>query len=226
MPKAQIKTEKYQLPSTVDGICALVREILNGGHVARLELDNDDAFVRAHRWVEHDGLAEDEVTWDGALRNVQVMQEYYSDSATAFQVVVDMMLLAQSEGLRCSCWVMGIEGPELLRQWFEVDGRKLPIGEIRELLGLPVRVVKSLPPETLILCCSRYPGADPTEITLAVKTSIDLRRDHAAPADADADRSRNHPEEHAAAASPLALATRGLRRVAWRPPRPPGREQP
>ena len=118
MSKSEVRTEKYQLPGTVDGICALVREILNGGHVKRLELDNDDTFVRAHRWVEGDGLAEEEVTWDGALRNVQVMQEYYSDGATSFQVVVDMMLLAQAEGLHCSCWVTGTMGDELLRKWF------------------------------------------------------------------------------------------------------------
>lgn len=224
MSKSQVHTEKYQLPATVDGICALVREVLNGGHVKRLELDNDDSFVRAHRWVESNDLAEDEVTWDGALRNVQVMQEYYSDGATSFQVVVDMMLLAQEEGLRCTCWVAGSEGPELLRKWFEVDGRKLSVGAITEILGLPIHCVKSLPNETLILCCSKYPSADPTEISMAVKTSIDLRRENDAPTVKDADRSRDHSQEHAPAARQLALGAGGLHRVPWRPPDRPGHQ--
>jgi len=216
--KSEVRTEKYQLPATVDGICALVREILNRGHVRRLELDNDDTFVRAHRWVEGDGLAEDEITWDGALRNVQVMQEYYSEGATSFQVVVDMMMLAQTEGFKCTCWVSGTGGPELLRKWFDVDRRKLPVGEVTELLGLPVYKVKSLPNETLILCCSKYPSADPTEISVAVKTSIDLRREDGAPTNEDAGRGRNHSEEHAPTTRQLAFGPGGLHRVPWHPP--------
>jgi hypothetical protein len=215
--KSAVRTEKYQLPATVDGICALVREVLNGGHVRRLELDNDDSFVRAHRWVEGDDLAEDEVTWDGALRNVKLMDEYYSDGATSFQVVVDMMLLAQEEGLHGTCWVIGTGGGDLLRKWFEVDERKLLVGGINTLLGLPIHRVKSLPDETLILCCSKYPSADQTEIEMAVKTTIDLRRDHDTRADQDIGGGGNHPQEHAPAANQLALTTGGLRRVAWRP---------
>lgn len=226
MGKSEVHTEKYQLPATIDGICALVREVLSGGHVKRLELDNDDAFVRAHRWVEVDGLTEDEVTWDGALRNVLVMQEYYSEGASSFQVVADMMFLAMEEGVHNTCWVTGTGGPKLLRQWFDVDKRKLPVGDINSLLGLPLHRVKSLPDETLILCCSKYPSADPTEISMAVKTTIDLRREPDAPGNKDADSGRGHPQEHPSAARQLAFGTGGLRRVSWRPASEPEHERP
>jgi len=219
--KSTVRTEKYQLPATVDGICALVREVLNGGHVKRFELDNDEALARAYRWIEETGLVEDEVTWDGALRNVPVMLEYYSDGATSFQVVVDMTLLAQNEGLRCSCWVVGIGGPALLGKWFDVDRRKLKVDVIDSLLGLPIYSVKSLPPESLILCCSKYPSADPTEVSMAIKTSIDLGREHDAPTNEDASRSRDHSQEHPSATCQLALNPRGLRRIPWHPPSSP-----
>lgn len=226
MGKSAVRTEKYQLPATVDGICALVREILSGGHVKRLELDNDDALARAYRWIEETGLVEDEVTWDGALRNVPAMVEYYSDGATSFQVVVDMMLLAQDEGLHCSCWVVGVGGTDLLRKWFEVDRRKLKVDSIDSLLGFPVYPVKSLPPETLILCCSKYPSADPTEVSMAIKTSIDLGRERDAQVNEDASRGRNHTQECPPATGQLALNPRGLRRIAWRPPDSSASERP
>jgi hypothetical protein len=219
LSKSKLRTEKYDLPGTTDGICALIREVLNGGQVQRLEIDNDDTYVRVRRWVEDDGLGEDKVTWDGALRNVPNMVEYYSDEATSFQVVVDMMLLAQADGLISLGWVTGVGEDDLLRKWFELDGRSMPVGGVDYLLGLPVHRVKSLPEETLILGCSKYPGADPEEITMAIKTTIDLRRSNGTVAvDKDADRGRDHSCQHVTTAGQLALTTGGLREVPWNPP--------
>src|SRR6185369_6348363 len=125
------------------------REVLSSGKVKRLELDTDDANLRALRWVEEDGLQEEEITWEGALRNVETMKEYYSDGAPSFQVVVDMMFLAKNDGLNCLCWAVGAGGLDLMRKWFEVDERALPVRDLSFLLGLQVRTLKSLPEETL-----------------------------------------------------------------------------
>jgi len=224
LSKSELRTEKYDLPGSVDGICSLIREVLNGGHVQRVELDNDDTLVRVKRWVdEAGGLEEEEISWDGALRNVPDMMEYYSDEATSFQVVVDMMLLAQENGMHAVSWVTGTGDEGLLRKWFDVDGRALPVGDISVLLGLPIHRLKSLPEETLVLCCSKYPGADPSELMLAVKTTIDLRRSDDAHNKKD-DRGRNHSEEHPSTAPSLGLGTRGLRTVPWNPPDQSGHE--
>lgn len=218
MANPSLKTKKYALPSTVDGICSLVREILSEGRIKRLELDTEDSFVRAQQWTENTGLEEDAVSWDGALRNVSAIQEYYSDGATSFQVVVDMMLLAQESGLTGVCWATGAEHDQLLRRWFDVDKRQLPVAQIDQLLGLPVRRLKSLPEETLILCCSKYRNSDPEDVSMAIKTSIEFRRENGTPGNEDANRSGSHPQEHGSATSQLVLTTGGLRRVAWGPP--------
>lgn len=182
-----------------------------------MELDHDDTYVRVRRWVEDDGLEEERVTWDGAIRNVPTMVEYYSDEASSFQVIVDMMLLAQEDGLYPLVWITGPDESDLLKKWLEVDRRGLPVKNVQNLVGLPIHRVKSIPEETLILCCSKYPGASPDEITMAVKTTVDLRRSHE-PDNKDDGRSGNHPSEHPSAAGQLALSARGLRPVPWSPP--------
>jgi hypothetical protein len=219
--RSEIRTEKYALPATIDGIAALIREVLNGGHVKRIELDTDDSNVRAYRWVEGLGLEEEQVSWDGALRNVPEMREYYSDQSSPSQILVAMFLMAQESGLRGICWVTGLNGPTLLRSWFDIDKRKLSLGEVWDLLGLPIHPLKSLPDETLILCCSKYPSADPTEISLAVKTTIDLRRDRDQAIREAPGRSGNHTEEYSATVSQLAITTGGLRTIPWSKPRTP-----
>ena len=98
--RSERKLERYPLPPTADGICTLIRNILNGEHVGRIELDTGDEYVRAWRFVEKDEMSEPGVNWDGALRNIPSMTEYASDDASPFQVLVDMMLLAQEEKLK------------------------------------------------------------------------------------------------------------------------------
>jgi hypothetical protein len=216
--KAKLHTEKYAVPATIDGIVALIREVLSGGRVKRIELDTDDSSVRAYRWVEEVGLEEEEVSWDGALRNVPVMKEHYNDNSTPYQLVVDMFLSAQDAGLRGVCWVMGMGGPNLVRKWFDTERRKLALGELNDLLGLPIHTIKSLPDETLILCCSKYPSADPTEISLAIKTTVDVRSGHAKEVSRPLGEGGDHTKEHAPATVQVALTTGGLRTVAWGKP--------
>lgn len=220
MSNSSRKIEKHLLPQTTEGICALLRDILDNGRVQRVEMDVEDAFLRVVREVEDHELAEDEVTWDGALRNVSVMMEYSNEEAMWAQVLADMFLLAQQERLRAIAWVVGAGEEDLLSRWLEIEKRSLPVTPpIRELCGLPVHVVRSLPEETLILCCSKYTGAEPSEITWAIKTAMEIRDEtyHETTY-----RSGSDSGERSDSDVVLALSPRGLKRVAWHEESEPG----
>jgi len=217
--KSKKQLERYGLPTTIDGICALIRQTLENGHVHRLEMDNDDAYVRVWRWVEKQDLEEPDVTLDGALRNMESFTEYSSDGASAFQVLVDMMLLCTSKGLKPTCWVIGLGGHALLQQWLLLDERDMPLVSCATLLGRPAVELKSIPTETLILCCSDVPDAEPSEITLVIKTTVDVRgtyvEDSIQGGRVD-DRGGDSTKEYSSAVNPLAHDPRELRRVPWK----------
>jgi hypothetical protein len=213
--KSEKRQEKYPLPKDIDGICALVRRILNGGSVSRIELDNDDPVARAWRWVDKGDLEESAVSWDGALRNVRNGLEYASPGATSYQVLVDMMLLAQKEGPHATMWATGRGGKDLIREWLELEKRGMPIYDFDQLQGVPLMELKSLPADTLILCCSRYRNAEPEEITVTIKAAIEVRKDHE-PIIENARQGGDYPQAYAAAVGPVAAGAGVLRRVAWR----------
>jgi len=213
--RSEKRLEKYELPYTIDGICSLLRRLLEMGHVGRIELDNDDAYVRVWRWIEKNALDEPDINWDGALRNLESFMEYSSEGASSFQVLVDMMLLARSEGLKSVTWAIGAGGLELMKEWLSLKARGMPNTDVSYLLGLPVLELKSLPQETLVLCCSKFPNADPSEITLAIKTTIDVRGTNDQDV-GDDDRVRDHSQEHSGAAGAMALSARALRPVPWK----------
>ena len=215
--KSEKHIEKYELPSSIDGICSLIRHLLEQGHVARLELDHDDAYLRLWRWIEKGDLDEPDINWDGALRNLDNFLEYGSEDASAFQIVLDMMTLAGSNNLFGSCWTIGTGGRELLKEWLALKERGMPNTDLYRLAGIPVLELKSLPVETLILCCSKFPNADPAEISLAIKTTVDTRGSHVENIGVN-DRVGDHPEEHPSAVGQLALNPRGLRSIPWKTP--------
>lgn len=222
LSKYDQKLERYPLPPTADGICTLIRDILDIGHVGRIEIDTADAYIRAWRFVEKGEMEEPDISWDGALRNVRTMLEYTSEGATAFQTVVDMMLLAQEHGLRGSMWAVGFGGVELLRQWFTLNERNLPVQDIASLVGVPIRELKSLPRETLILCCSAAPNADPSEITMAIKTAIELRSNYVEGDGTNSGGGGNHSAEYHPSTGQMAAGSRGLHSVLWKKESKPG----
>ena len=217
MSKSSLRTEKYPLPGTIDGILGQLREILAGGSVKRIELDTEDKNLRVRRWVEADDLAEEDITWEGAVRNVPVLDEYDSPGASSFQVVVDMLLMAQSEKVTGVTWITGMNDTELLRRWLEVDRRSLQIGEVQELLGLPLRRIKSITEETLILCCASNLSSEPEETVYAIKTAMELEREDVR-RNEDVGRGRHDPQERDRASVPLLLNPAGLRSVPWNDP--------
>lgn len=218
------KVERYPLPKTIDGICSIVREILMGGAVQRMELDVDEPLIRVVRTITDVGLEEPEIGLDAALRNVATLLEYSSAGASSYQILVDMYLLVQQRNLIGACWAAGTGDEGLLAQWLELVERGMS-SVTPGLLGLPLHFLKSLPEETLILCASRYPNPEPSEITLAVRTAIELRRSYEQEphvgSDSD-DRVGNGSQKHDAATDRLEAATPELFLPAWGQPSEPG----
>lgn len=175
----RLKVEKYPLPDTLDEICGLVRHVLQQGGVQKLELSMGDV-VRVSRFIPDDGteVGEVEMSLDAALRNVNELVEYINNSAPASEVLLDMMLLVQQEGLHPVAWTAGFsDEDDLLDQWLDLQGRGMP-KKVPGLLGLPLHRLASLPEDTLILCASQYANPEPNEISFAVKAAIEVRRPH------------------------------------------------
>jgi hypothetical protein len=199
----------------VDAIISLIRDILCQGSVQRIELDVNHPVRVVRGVVDGDPLMQEaQVGLEGQLRQVDIT-EYYSEEASPFQVVVDMMQLVHCERKYPVCWVVSVEGQGFLDEWLEWDIRGMPSGS-SYLLGLPIKKVDGLTKDVLILCGSEYMGADVDELTLAVKTTMEIRsedeqRDQ--PNREADDRVRDNSRGHASSIGQLALASRGLRKV-------------
>jgi len=222
--KARTRVEKYPLPTTADGICSLMREILLAGSVQRIELDVN-LPVRVVRGLSdaETGLDE-EVDLDGSLRNLE-MVEYTSEGAGPFQTLFDMMQLIHVEKLIPTCWVTGEGVGHLLSEWLELRARGMPSGT-EHLVGLPVHRVKMLPEDTLLLCGSPYPNAGFDELTMAIKTAIEIRRPsndkrRTTPSSETDGAVWSDPNERNSTTHQLAAPARGLRKVEWKPPSEP-----
>lgn len=217
---AYIRTEKYPLPDSVDGILSLLREILDAGGVQRVEIAMDLPLKVSRLIPDADPeLQEPIVNLDGVLRNIE-MVEYFSEGASSYQVIVDMMQLVRKENLNCVCWVAGVGEDNLLNQWLEFENRGMPSG-VEFLLDRPVYRLRSLPEDTLILCGSKYPSAEFDELSLAVKTAIEVRRssdDQRIPRSEIDDPIWPNPSERRPTAGQLAFASGELRRVDWKRP--------
>jgi len=214
------RVEKYPLPGSVEGIISLMREIMENGSVERIELDIN-LPVRVVRTVDPEDPMMQEVSigLKGALRQVDFI-EYYSEGASPYQVVVDMMQLLHKEGRHPVCWATGLNEQGLLDQWLEWKERGMPAGT-DYLLGIPVRILDDLSEDTIILCGSEYPSAEAEEVTLAVKAAIEIRReDEREPVNREVhdDPVRPSAGECRPTAGQLALSAKGLRRVDWQPP--------
>lgn len=218
------KIEKFALPTSTDGVCALVREVLSpdlDGSVTRIEVDVE-LGVRVSRQIKEVDLVEDDVTWDAALRNAPDFLEYHSEGASPFQVVFDMMHLLQAEGLLPVQWVAGFSEVDLVGQWLNLKERGLPTG-VRRILGVPFQYLRSLPEDSIILCGSKYIDSQPEEMSLAVKAAIELDRE-TTHGNRDIPRSEDHghvwpsPRERPAAVGGVATLAGGPQAVQWGPP--------
>ena len=206
--------ERYDLPATVDGICGLVRDILEKGSVASMNLTVGDS-VRVKRVVETDELTDEiKLGWDGVLRNLSTLEELPSDEKTPHQIVFDLMDRVAFERLVPVAWVTGLNEQGLLADWLRARSNN----QFGMLLNIPVHRLRSLPEETLILCAARHADADPEEVVFATKTTIELRSSYEPRelASSEDDRGSGHrPRQRHSTAQVMAPIARGLRKVQW-----------
>jgi len=204
---------RFPLPKKVEELLGTIQALINRGGVVKLELLFEDSLIRTTETVTGDVPLEDETNWDGALRNVGEMEEYYSPGAESFQVVVDMMHIVAHSHRYPAQWVIGVGGEALINKWLELDERGMPGGN-GQILGVPLLELKSLPEETLILCGSKYPNAGPDEISFAVKTAVELGNNHVNNGETDG-RGRGNTSQRTAATGSMETASTELRIPKW-----------
>lgn len=210
--RSDTRTTRLPLPKSADQVAVTVETLIAQGGLVRLDLLFEEGLVRVIEKVSGDVPFEEETSWDGALRNVE-MEEYSSPGAESFQVVVDMMLLISHRRCHPAQWVTGVGGEALIEKWLELDERGMPV-KCDQLMGVPLIELKSLPEETLVLCGSRYPDAGPEEVSFAVKTTVELRRYDVQHGKAD-DRRGNGSRECDSATGEMEAITTALRLPKW-----------
>jgi len=215
--RSRLRLERYPLPKSTDGICSQIREVLKGGNVVNLEMSVENTTIRVMRVVTAEELEEDSVTWDSALQAIDNMIEYSSEGATSYQVLIDMMQVVEHEGLHGVCWACSSNGLAFIHKWLEFEARRMPT--TTSLLGLPIREIKTLPIETLVLCAAPWVSASPEELSFAVKTVMELnheREQRDLPSSSPSHPVGNGAPERLAAVGGLALTSSGLRKVSWK----------
>jgi len=216
---SKLRLERYPLPKTTESICSQIREVLIGGNVVHLEMSVDDTLIRVLRQVSSEELEEDAVTWDSALQSVENMDEYSSEDASPFQILIDIVQLVSDARLHPIRWIVGSNGQARINKWLEFKIRGLP--EVRgALLGIPLMESKNLPAETLVLCASPWASAGPEEISFAVKTVVELKDYGKKMSGGKRGKSvgsgGGSSTQFSATAGGVALTSRSLRRVAWK----------
>jgi hypothetical protein len=214
-----LKREDHPLPSTVEGILDLLRSVMSSGVVRKIVVEEGRPIV-AYRDSGEGDLEEEELTLDAALRNCELL-EYANDTATSFETVCDMMYVLQMNGLHPVCWVTGPGNGEILVRWFQFLERGMPgrHDQMAVLQGFPIKRVKTISEDVLILCGSRYRDGDIVDIEFGVKAGIELRSsqdDNTTGREAD-DPVWNDPGESPPAARHVAPPSGGEPERGWSP---------
>lgn len=209
--KEVLRTEKYPLPGTLEGIVSMVREILSRGRVRRLELDVD-LPIKVLREVDPSECDEVDLDLESALHRVEMVE----CSGEPLPSLSKMTRHLYRRNLFPSCWVVGPSS--ILEDWASPLEPEFYSGRTY-FLNVPLEVVKSLPSDTLILCGSSYKNADVEDISFSVKTSMELRRDYESESSSpSSDPVWGSPKERHSAASVLEIPPAGLRTSSWRGP--------
>lgn len=177
MNRSNYRREEHQLPSSTDGIVALVSSVLSQpGKVFKIVIDSDHGVTVYRERGTTDDLGEDATTLDAALRNSEIV-EYENVGGNPFEKLVDMFYILHGERMHPVTWVSGNSQNNLLSHWLTLGERGLPVaakhGE--EILGVPLLRIPTLPEDVLILCGAPFSDADYKDVTIGVKTSVELR---------------------------------------------------
>lgn len=178
-----LKREEYPLPGTVDEILSVLRSAMSQGSPVRKVVVEDSRSIIVYRDMNEGELEELEISLDGALRNSQVIEYLNDDATAAAEMLYDMQHLLHMHGLYAVCWATGPIDSDKLESWLQMGERGMPTTpgfQLTQLGGFPVRRIRSLPEDVIILCGARHKEGDIRDIELGVKTNIEMKeRSHA-----------------------------------------------
>jgi hypothetical protein len=217
--KTRIEIERYPMPESIDGICDLVRSIYNVTGVRRLEIEGQ---FRVTREKEFDpDITELDKSWEEALQGLDNFIEFNpKNSPDHTTVLLFLSNIVTRKGLRPVCFVTGSD-TGMLSKWLGLG--EMEIG-MESLFDIPIRRISSLPEETVILCGAHFKDAEPSEIEFAVKTTIEVREPNETREISSSETSDavwDNPGGGNQAANHVEVATRELRKVAWKSARNP-----
>jgi hypothetical protein len=157
----------------MEGIVSMVREILSGGKVRRIELDVG-LPIKVLRDVSGDtSLEEPGIDIDAALRKAEMI-EFTELTPSNIQTALAMDNELWRRNVWPSFWV--VSPGSCLEKWVEVClGAVVYRGGQRYFLNIPIQTLKSLPDDVLILCGSIFKNGDVDDVSFAVKTSMEIR---------------------------------------------------
>jgi len=182
------RREEYGLPASIDGIIDLIRKILTPGAVQKLVLELGRPII-VHRAVKEEGeLIEEEIDFDSVLRNVQMVE--YGETKDPFHALFEVCQMLRAEKL-LPVYLVTSQHKKILPKWLGVEIRQMLLQE-ESIMGIPVRRLKSLPGETLVVCGSPYSDAEAADITVAVKLTMEVKDETV---EQDAGRGGGHSEE-------------------------------
>jgi hypothetical protein len=220
--QSHLGREEYPLPPTVDGICSLVRNCLEGGLVQRVHIENGRPVV-IYRELPEGEFDEGGSSIDGVLRNMELLEYapagYASGTASPFEMLFDIFYVIASRGLVPMRFFSGTGGRKLLERWLMLEERGLPpMRNNPTIIGVPLTRLLSMPEETLILCGAPYADSSNEEIALGVKITLEVRDEQPEEISETVDRVRDNPRERPAGTGKLEEAAGGSSGDAWVPP--------
>ena len=227
--KVPVKREDFILPGNVDEIVETIRNILNDGHVQGLIMTNGQP-IKVYRAVQAEDIT-DNVSIDVILGSIDIF-EYVADSShLPSDRVVGMCKLLAKEKLNPVCFITGPNKTGLLDKWFSIEESGLPRG-VDSLIGLPVIRNDGINEDTLVLCGAEDPFPDIEDITVAIKTDIELRGKNEyqrssgnTTSSKTADRSGSDSEEYGQPANQLGDSPTERGETSWVPPRIVGKRK-
>jgi len=170
----RVKREEHPLPRTPEAISSLVDSIVRGGSVQKIIIENGRP-VRVYRnVVTEDEFEEQDMDIDAALRNAPMFE--HSGEGRPLRILFELTQGLTEEKQRPVCFVSGQNSKGIVYQWLGIEKKSLVIGN-EELFGIPLIRIRSLPEETLILCGSPYADAEPKDITLALKVTMEVHNE-------------------------------------------------
>lgn len=178
----QLATAQVELPPSVDGIVGVVRNILNKGSVQSITIKDGEPIVYqrmvapGEEGVPQDPLEEwtSDITLKDMYRNVDMeefdLREQGLIGAAPQTIMFWAIYYIEHEGLFPSYLLVSKDSD--LWQWLGLSRRQGK--KIDRFMGLKVERDESIPPSSVVVFGTSYPGAGVSEVRFALKVTAEV----------------------------------------------------